>query len=185
LANDPEMSMESWLAVWTQSRHEQIVRSELARRQIETFLPTVTRWSRWKDRRKRIDWPLFPGYCFARVNPSELLPVLKCTGVVTVVSFAGRPAAIPDHEIDAIRRLVASNLPCDPCPLIKEGMMVEIVRGPLAGVIGRLVRKSPQARVVLAVELLNRGFNVDVEACDVEVAGRPLTPTRQYSSASH
>lgn len=166
--------METWLAVWTQSRHEQIVRNELERRKIEAFLPTVVRWSRWKDRKKRIDWPLFPGYCFVRTNPDELLPVLKCTGVVTVVSFGGKPAPIPDHEIDGVRRLLASNLPCDPCPLIKEGMMVEIIRGPLAGVVGRLVRKGPQTRVVLAVELLNQGFNVDVDACDIDPVERSV-----------
>ncbi len=166
--------MESWFAVWTQSRHEQIVRNELERREIEAFLPTVTRWSRWKDRKKRIDWPLFPGYCFARFNPEELLPVLKCTGVVSVVSFGAKPAPIPAHEIEGIRRLVESNLPCDPCPLIKEGSMVEIVRGPLVGVIGRLVRKGPRARVLLAVELLNRGFNVDVDVCDIDQIDVPV-----------
>jgi transcriptional antiterminator NusG len=160
--------MESWFAVWTQSRHEQIVSQELELRNIEAFLPTVTRWSRWKDRKKKIDWPLFPGYCFARFNPAEMLPVLKCTGVVTVVSFGGKPAPIPAYEIEAIRRLLASNLPCDPCPLIQEGSLVEIVRGPLTGVVGRLVRKRPRARVLLAVELLNRGFNVDVDVCDID-----------------
>jgi hypothetical protein len=41
------------------------------------FLPTVTRWSRWKDRKKKIDWPLFPGYCFARFNARERLPILE------------------------------------------------------------------------------------------------------------
>jgi transcriptional antiterminator NusG len=168
--------MESWFAVWTHSRHEQIVRNELERREIEAFLPTVTRWSRWKDRKKRIDWPLFPGYCFARFNPEELLPILKCTGVVSVVSFAAKPAPIPAYEIEGIRRLVESNLPCDPCPLIKEGAMVEIVRGPLVGVIGRLVRKGPRARVLLAVELLNRGFNVDVDVCDIDQIDVPVQP---------
>ena len=47
-----------WYAIWTRSRHEQVVREQLERKQIEAFLPTVTRWSRWKDRKKRIDWPV-------------------------------------------------------------------------------------------------------------------------------
>ena len=79
------------------------MREQLERKQIEAFLPTVTRWSRWKDRKKKIDWPLFPGYCFARFNPRERLPILKCTGVVNIVSFEGEPAPIPEHEIDGIR----------------------------------------------------------------------------------
>src|SRR5262245_57178241 len=84
-----------WFALWTRSRHEQVVREQLEQKHIEVFLPTVTRWSRWKDRKKKIDWPLFPGYCFARFNPRERLPVLKCTGVVSIISFEGEPAPIP------------------------------------------------------------------------------------------
>ena len=56
-------------AIWTKSRHEQIVRTQLEQKSIQAFLPTVARWSRWKDRKKKIDWPLFPGYCFARFDP--------------------------------------------------------------------------------------------------------------------
>jgi hypothetical protein len=47
--------------------------------------------------------------------------VLKCSGVVSIVSFNGEPAAVPDHEIESIRTLVASTLPYDPCPTIKTG----------------------------------------------------------------
>ena len=80
-------SAAAWFAVRTRSRHEQVVRQQLERKEIETFLPTVTRWSRWKDRRKRIDWPLFPGYCFARFDVRDVLRVANCTGVVGVVSL--------------------------------------------------------------------------------------------------
>src|ERR1041385_3112848 len=89
-----------WFALWTRSRHEQVVREQLEQKQVEAFLPTVTRWSRWKDRKKKIDWPLFPGYCFARFNARERLPILKCTGVVSIISIKGEPAPIPEHEID-------------------------------------------------------------------------------------
>src|SRR6202045_3750160 len=78
-----------WFAVWTRSRHEQGVRDQLEKKRITAFLPTIPRWSRWKDRRKKIDWPLFPGYCFAQFDPSHVLPILKCTGVVNIVSFEG------------------------------------------------------------------------------------------------
>ena len=85
---------------------------------IDAFLPTVTRWSRWKDRKKKIDWPLFPGYCFARFDPADALPILKCTGVVNIVSFDGKPAPIPEHEIDSIRaagrkRAAVRSVPAD------------------------------------------------------------------------
>jgi transcription antitermination factor NusG len=156
-----------WFAIWTRSRHEQVVRGQLERKHIEAFLPTVTRWSRWKDRKKRIDWPLFPGYCFARFDPQERLPVMKCAGVVRIVSFEGEPAPIPEHEIEGIRQLVQTDLAYDPCPMIREGTVVEVIHGPLKGVVGRLVRKGARARLVLSVDLIGQAVSVEVDAADV------------------
>ena len=157
-----------WFALWTRSRHEQVVREQLQQKAIEAFLPTVTRWSRWKDRKKKIDWPLFPGYCFARFDVRERLPVLKCAGVVSIISFEGEPAPIPDYEIHGIRQLVESDLAYDPCPMIREGDMVEVKSGPLKGVVGRLVRKNDKARLVLSVDLIGQAVSVEVDAADVK-----------------
>ena len=159
----------AWFAVWTRSRAEKSVSEQLTRKGIEVFLPTITRWSRWKDRRKRIDWPLFPGYCFARFEPRDVLAVVTCHGVASVVSFDGEPAPVPDVEVESIRRLVTSELQFDPCPLIKEGSLVEVVHGPLKGVIGRLDRKGGHARLVLSVDLIGRAVAVTVDAADVRL----------------
>ncbi|HZR26324.1 MAG TPA: UpxY family transcription antiterminator [Vicinamibacterales bacterium] len=166
---EPRRDGTEWYAVWTRSRHEQTVREQLERKQFEAFLPTITRWSRWKDRKKKIDWPLFPGYCFARFNLEDTLPVLKCTGVVNIVSFEGKPAPIPEYELDSIRTLIGSELQYDPCPMIHEGMMVEVKHGPLKGVVGRLMRKDTlKARLVLAVNLIGQAVSVEVDAADVK-----------------
>ena len=45
--------------------------------------------------------------------------------------------------------------------------MVEVVHGPLKGVIGRLVRKSAQARLVSRVDLIGQAVSVEVDAADV------------------
>ena len=157
-----------WFAVWTRSRHEQVVRDQLQQKNITAFLPTIPRWSRWKDRKKKIDWPLFPGYCFAQFDPDNSLPILKCAGVVNIVSFDGDIAQIPEREIESIRQLVESDLQFDPCPLIREGMMVEVTHGPLKGVVGRLVRKGSHARLVLSVDLIGQAVSVEVDASDVK-----------------
>jgi transcriptional antiterminator NusG len=158
-----------WFAIWTRSRHEQVVREQLERKQVEAFLPTIPKWSRWKDRKKKIDWPLFPGYCFARFDPGDTLAVLKCAGVVNIVSFEGKPAPIPEYELESIRVLVGSDLQYDPSPMIREGMMVEVVHGPLRGVIGRLLRKdAKRASLVLSVDLIGQGVTVEVDAADVK-----------------
>jgi len=164
---EPERA--EWYAIWTRSRHEQVVREQLERKRIDAFLPTITRWSRWKDRKKKVDWPLFPGYCFARFAPADALRILKCTGVVNIVSFDGKPVPIPDIELDSVRLLVGSDLQYDPCPMIHEGMLVEVVHGPLKGVVGRLTRKdAPKARLVLSVDLIGQAVSVEVDASDVK-----------------
>ena len=161
------MSLE-WFAIWTRSRHEKLVRDQLQQKQVEVFLPTITKWSRWKDRKKQVEWPLFPGYCFARFEVTDRLPILKCDGVVTIVGTEGLPSPIPPVEIDSIRQLIESELAFDPCPLIKEGMMVEVKAGPLKGVVGRLVRKGSHARLVLSVDLIGQAVSVEVDAADVK-----------------
>lgn len=158
----------AWFALWIRSRHEKQVRDQLVQKSIEVFLPTISKWSRWKDRKKQIEWPLFPGYCFARFNPEERLPVLKCDGVVTIVGAEGKPSPIPEVEIDSIRTLIDSELAFDPVPFIKEGMMVEVKSGPLKGVVGRLVRKGAHARLVITVNLIGQGVSVEVDAADVK-----------------
>jgi transcription termination/antitermination protein NusG len=169
----------SWFAVVTRSRHERKVHDQLRSRGVESFLPVVQRWSRWRDRRKLIEWPLFSGYCFARCSMYNLRPVLACRGVVHLVSFAARPAPVPDYEIDGIRQLLASRLPHDPCPFIDVGTWVQVVYGPLRGVRGRLVWKDTSTTLVVAIEMLGRALRVQIDAADV----RPLETLSQASDA--
>jgi transcriptional antiterminator NusG len=159
-----------WYALWTRSRHEKRVRDRLGDLGVEIFLPTIVRWSYWKDRKKQIDWPLFPGYCFARFSIMEISPVRACDGVVSIVGVNGEPSPVPDHEIEDVRRLLDSELAADPCPLVKEGAPVVVIHGPLKGVIGRLIRKGPQARLVISIELIGRALSVQVHAADVRPA---------------
>lgn len=158
-----------WYAVWTRFRHENTVRQQLVQKQLDAFLPTITRWSRWKDRRKRIEWPLFPGYCFVRFDGRDTFPILRCVGVVSVISFNGVPAAIADHELESLRLLVTTTLAYDPCPLIREGSFVQVTGGPLRGVTGRLLCKNAhRATVVLSVDLIGQSVRVEVDAADVQ-----------------
>ena len=159
----------SWFAIWTRSRHEKIVRDQLEKKtDVDVFLPTIGKWSRWKDRKKKIDWPLFPGYVFARFVADERIGILKVDGVVQIISNNGVLSPIPDEEIDSIRTLVESELAYDPVPLIKEGDMVRVVHGPLKGVVGRLTRKGAHARLILAVDLIGQAVSVEVDAADVK-----------------
>lgn len=164
----PDTGAHEWYAIWTRSRHERHVHDQLVDGRIEAFLPTIKRWSRWKDRRKLVEWPLFPGYCFARFAAAQRLQVLKCRGVVGIVSVDGSPAPVPALEIESIKVLVNHTLAFDPCPLLHEGDVVQVRSGPLCGIVGRLLRKdSHRATVVLSVTLIAQAIRVEVDAADI------------------
>lgn len=161
----------AWYAIRTRSRHEKLVNQQLAFRSVEAFLPLVDRRRRWKDRWKNVTFPLFPGYCFARFRSQDRVAVVTVVGVVQILGVNGRAIPVPDHEIDAVRQLVTSTLPFDPHPYLKEGMEVEVLRGPLAGLRGLLVRKESRARVVVAIHLIQQAASVELDAADVRGVG--------------
>lgn len=156
-----------WYAVRTRSRHEKLVRDRLAALGIEHLLPTVHRLSQWKDRKKEIEVPLFSGYCFVRFGWPDRLAVQTVSGVVEIVGGGQRPEPIPDAEIDALKSLMASELPYDAHPYLREDMMVEVRRGPLEGVRGILLRKAKRHRLVISIHLIQQAAAVEIDASEV------------------
>ena len=157
----------SWFALRTKARHEKQVRDRLDAQGFEPLLPVITRLSQWKDRRKEVEFPLFSGYCFARFRWEERLAVANVTGVVAIVGAGACPERIPDQEIDAIRRLMASRLSYGAHPYLEEGMTVEVTRGPLEGLRGVLIRREKRHRLVISVHLIKQAAAVEIDDCDV------------------
>ena len=153
-----------WYALRTRSRPKKLVRGWLTGVKIELRLPTVTRLSQWKDRKKEIEAPLFPGYCFARFSWQDRIPVLSVPGVVNIVGSGNRPEPISDGEIDALKTLMLSTLPYDAHPYLREGMAVEVTRGPLEGIRGILLRKGKRHRLVISVHLIQQAAAVEIDA---------------------
>ena len=159
--------MSSWYAAYTCTHHEKHVARQLEEKNINCFLPLYRSVRRWKDRRKELDLPLFPGYVFVRVAPEERLRVLQTSSVVRFVSFGGHPAALEDDEIEGLRNGVRNGGKVEPCPFVKVGQRVQVKHGPLAGVEGILVRKKDNLRLVLSIDLLMRSVAVEVQAADL------------------
>src|SRR6266576_4937221 len=85
-----------WYAAYTCPRHEKAVARQLQEREIECFLPLYRAVRRWKDRRKEVDFVLFPSYVFVRLPAKYRLRLLQLPSVVRFVSFNGAPAVLPD-----------------------------------------------------------------------------------------
>ena len=161
----------NWYALYVKSRHEFVTESELRRKGIEVYLPAVKRLRWWKDRRKIIDFPLFPGYLFVYIQkrPEEFLNVLKTKSVVTLLSSdPGCPTSVSSEEIESLKLLIESGKELDIYPHLKEGTRVRVKRGPLKNAEGILKKKEDQYMLLVNIELLGRSVGVKIYADDVE-----------------
>jgi transcriptional antiterminator NusG len=162
-----------WFALYVKSRHEFITDSELRKKGLETFLPSVKKLRHWKDRKKLIDFPLFPGYLFINIypNPEEFINVLKTRGVVTLVSLgSGHPMPVSPEEISSLKLLIESGKELDIYPHLQEGAYVRIRKGALKGAEGVLKKKEDQYMFLVNINLLGRGVGVKIYADDIECA---------------
>ena len=157
-----------WYAIQTRSRHEKMVRDQLAAKSIKQLLPLWRKRSIWKDRVKYVEVPLFSGYLFGYFALLEKVTVLETFGVARIVGVNGTAVPVPDEQITAVRTMVEHRLPYDPHPYLVEGMRVRIKCGPLIGAEGILIEKRQRHRLVISVELIQQAVAVDVESADVE-----------------
>lgn len=161
-----------WYAVYTKPRHERKVNVHLVRDGIATFLPEIERWSRRKDRKKKILYPIFPGYLFINTELSveNRLKVIKTKGVVRILGTKGVPTPIPAHQINAIQKAVDSKNDVSPYPYLKKGQLVRVIGGPLNGVEGIFVSDKGKGKLVVSIDILHRAVSVAIEEADVEPA---------------
>jgi transcription antitermination factor NusG len=156
-----------WCVAYTSANHEKRVTEQLVQRSVEHFLPTYESVRHWKDRRKKLQLPLFPGYVFVCLSLCDRMKVLQVPGVACLVGFNGQPAVVADQEIEALRSSTAAHFGVQPHPYLKLGQRVKIRRGILAGVEGILVRRKNALRVVLSIDLIMRSVSIEVDANDL------------------
>lgn len=166
---DYAMGKRLWYAVYTVVRHEKAANAALREKKIETFLPLREVLSQWKDRKKKVLLPLFPGYLFVHTTLEDKLDILNTPGVVRILGFSGTPAPIPDDQIESIKTLLESRVPFDPYPYLEEGKRVTVTHGPLSGIVGRIVEKRGLKRLILSVDLIKRAVSVEVDIGEVEL----------------
>jgi len=153
-----------WYAIRTKSRFESPALVALTGKGYEAYLPVYRNRKKWSDRIVELNVPLFPRYLFCRFDVSRRLPILTTPGVLSIVGFSKQPEPIEEEEIDAVKVVLSSGVLAEPCPFLREGHKVRIVRGALAGVEGILVKKKNQCRVVISVTIVQRSVSVEVDS---------------------
>ncbi len=158
-----------WHALYTRPRFEKRVANEIQKKGILSYLPLTHVLKQWSDRKKWVDEPLFRGYVFIQGDSVELYRSLQTTGVIRMVEFLGRPAVVPEEEIDRIRRILKEGECVESCVTMNVGDRVSIVRGPLMGIEGRLVEIQGRSRLVVSVPSINQALRLCVSRSDVKM----------------
>lgn len=170
-AEGGERTKGNWYALYTCPRHEKRVAEQIEQRRISCFLPMYRSVRRWKDRRKELELALFPGYVFVRIALQDKLQVLKVPGAVRLVTFNGQPAALPEQEIECLRKRQSNSSIIEPHPYLRVGRRVRVRRGPMQGLEGIIRRTKENCRVVFSLDLIMRSVSVEVDEADLEPVG--------------
>ena len=156
-----------WYAVYTCANHEKRVADQFACRSVEHFLPQYESVRRWKDRRVRLQLPLFPGYLFVHLAEQERLRVLQVPGVVRLVGFHGSPTPMPEEDLERIQQFLGQGWRAEPHPYLQTGRRARVVRGPLAGMEGIVLRRKNRSRLVLSFDLIHRSMAIETDEADL------------------
>jgi transcription termination/antitermination protein NusG len=163
-----------WYAVHTKSRHESKVCDGLALKSLHAFLPKIEAWSRRKDRRKKIRLPMFPGYLFVQLPTADnqaRIDILKTAGVVKILGTTrgNVPIPVPDEKIEAIQRLVNSNVEIQHFRYPRIGERARILDGPFREIEGIVVKADPRKDLfVITIEILQRAVAIEMQGFQVE-----------------
>jgi transcription elongation factor/antiterminator RfaH len=164
-------SRTNWYALQTRSRHEKFVSYHLQSRRISCYLPVISEVHRWSDRRKRVEVPLFPGYVFVQIAPTneERVRVLRTDGVVGFVGHSPAGTPIPEEEIDSVRTLVDQKVPWVTHPFLQVGQRIRIRGGALDGVEGIFQSRNGEDALVVSVNAIQRSLSVSIRGYNIEV----------------
>jgi transcription antitermination factor NusG len=158
---------ECWYAVYTRTRHEKSVAEQCKQRGVVAFLPLYSVQHRWKQRRAEVLLPLFPSYLFVRIALQDRLRVLSLSGTVSIVSFNGIPAVVPDSQIDCLSRAISLGR-AEPHVYLRSGKRVRVTAGPLVGLEGIVLEIKNKVQVIVSFEWMCRSVAISLDAADME-----------------
>ena len=145
-----------WFALYTKPRNEFKAEQQLTAEGISNYLPTVTLLKQWSDRKKKVTEPLLRGYIFIHANEEERLVSVEQLSIVRCVFDVGRPARIPDWQINNLKTMLETNENIIVHKGIVPGAKVIIKDGPFEGIIGTVVKGETGKSISVAIDLLNR-----------------------------
>lgn len=174
-AGTPEVQVDPWFVIWTESRAEKKVEQRIAALGLSPWLRIVKERHRWSDRWREVACLLFPGYLFARTINADWSRILRTPGVLTVVREGAKPALLADAFVTSLRDAIGREgaLPeavaedVDYAP----GDEVVVQEGVLRGVRGIVRERRSRRQLVLWVTEIGQGVAFTIGSAIVKAAG--------------
>ena len=97
--------------------------------------------------------------------------VLSVSGVLQFLTQEGTPVAVPEDEINTIRKL-QSGKPEVVNEMVMRGEKIRIVRGPLKGMSGEVTKVKGKLKLGVKIEVINKLVLVEMAASDIELINK-------------
>jgi len=154
-----------WIAIRSKPRSEKIVSSELERKGIEVFLPLIKKRQQWSDRKKWVDFPLFPSYLFARIELKNSIFILSTRGVNTIVKFGDRVITVDNKVVNSLRLVLEGGYDLHQIKYFTIGDQVKVIDGPMKGVLGIVKTKNnDDNRLVIKIDALQQAVAMHINS---------------------
>ena len=159
----------AWFVLRTGTMQMKVAQA-LRAKGFEVFVPMQERRRQWSDRVKAYLAPIFTSFVFCRYEPKDRIAVLSTPGVSRERDRGGMPLAIPDADIEHLRRIAELSYPaeeCDPLPI--EGQEVQIKGRP--DIRGFLIDGGTVCRVLIRFESIGRAVVLQIPLDALEIPG--------------
>lgn len=183
IAHAEQDAQTCWYALHVRCNQERAVTGGLTCRGISHFLPCYDSVRQWKDRRVKLQVPLFPGYLFVRILFRQRTLVITVPNVVSLVGPGNSPTPVSQEQIDWIQSGIEHGNAL-PHEWLAVGRRVLIVQGPMTGLEGILVSQRNSNRVVIALESIAQAFAVEVDALQLRALPEKFGSLAQSSPVS-
>lgn len=158
-----------WYPVYTHARAEKKAYEALTNKGILAYLPLYRQLRQWSDRKKWVEEPFIKSYVFVNIAEHAQAEVLMTKGISRFLYFSGKPATMPDRQINELKLLMTSSIDLEITEEdLQPGEKIIIKAGPLKGMTGEVVVYRSQKQLILRLESIGRSIIVHVAASYIE-----------------
>jgi len=171
---DPSLS---YAVAETLPRREQDVADALSAGHYRVWLPLGKFWRRQRNGRRQVETvaPLFPNYLFVFLHSQDLLRPHRLAPALRgfLMDMDGRPGKVAGRTLEHLHTAEEQGMFDETAEIsrLPKGAKVQVIRGPLAGHIGKLKNGNARQRVEVLFDLLGTETSVRIALENVRAVG--------------